>query len=237
MALDANGIPQTPAPQDGASEGGEKLYGGKWKTLEEAVDKGYTGLEKGYHDTREELAAVRRLIEERLPERGEAYNPSEQYVRRSEPADPEATNRAILSEFYSDPQGFKDRIKRETLTELENTRKQGEQLQGIYNQWAGENPDISQEIPLIDFYVRQQSTSLSPRQRLERAAPLVREHIRRLRAPTPAAAPGPNDHVENPGGGRAPAAPAKPVVQSQEESLASYLAERNRMRKPVPRRG
>lgn len=237
MALDANGIPQNSGSQGGEGEGEQKLYGGKWKTLEEAVDKGYSGLEKGYHETREEIGSLRRLIEERIPERQEAYN-SERYVARSEPAadDKETANRAILSEFYSDPQGFKNRLKRETLDEIEHGKRRADEANQAYQAWATENPDVSAEIPLIDFYVRQQPTSLSPRERLNRATPAIREQLKRLRAPQAATAPGPNDHVENPGGQRQ-AAPAPQAPASGESNLAAYIAERNRMRKPQIRRG
>lgn len=222
--------PQNPSPQDGGSEGG-KLYGGKWKTLEEAVDKGYTGLEQGFHKNSEEVAALRRLIEERIPEQA-PYNPDNDY-RAERPAT--EASREYLSKFYSDPVGFREEIKRETLQDLQRSQQEATKLQQIYFDWRTDNKDIGDDIALIDFYVRQQPTNLTPRQRLDRAAPFVREHVKRYKVSQPAT-PTSDDFIEAPGGQRktATTAPTKPT--SSEENLSSYLADRARMRNPVPKR-
>ena len=231
MAQGTDDNSQNPIPQGGNSEGG-KLYGGKWKTIEEAVDQGYSGLEKGFHKQAEEMAAMRRLIEERLPE--QAYNPQPVNDYREAEQANQGASREYLSKFYSDPVGFREEIKRETLNDLGKMQAEQAKLQQVFFEWKTENKDIGDELALTDFYVRQQPLNLTPRQRLDRAAPLVREHIKRYKAPQ-SAAPSSEDHIEAPGGQRQ-SAPAQQKPVSSEQEMAGYLAERSRMRNPSPKR-
>src|SRR3990167_1610060 len=57
----------TPAAGSG-SEGGNppKLIAGKFKSIEEAVEQGYMGLEKGYTELGEKVGALTRILEAAL---------------------------------------------------------------------------------------------------------------------------------------------------------------------------
>src|SRR3990167_1165484 len=55
----------TPAAGSGP-EGGKKKIAGKFDTLEQAVEEGYTGLEKGYQQLSEKVGALTKVIEAAL---------------------------------------------------------------------------------------------------------------------------------------------------------------------------
>ena len=78
MANEPNTNQGTPNPQDSGNAGGhnKRLYFGKYESdsLEEATEQSYKGLEKGFHETRQELKEIRELLESRLaPTEGDEY--------------------------------------------------------------------------------------------------------------------------------------------------------------------
>jgi hypothetical protein len=131
--------------------------------------------------------------------------------------------------------GFREEIKRETLNDLNKMQAEQAKLQQIFMDWKSENRDIGDELALTDFYVRQQPLNLTPRQRLDRAAPLVREHVKRYTT-LQSTAPDSNDHIEAPGGQRQQAPIGQQKKVNPEEEMANYLAGRAKMRNPQPKR-
>jgi hypothetical protein len=228
----------TPQPdaQGGADAGaGDKLYAGKFKSVED-LERSYQEAEKEIHSrpSRQEFNDLRDLIESRLPDpQASAYGQGGQYVPQ-QPAADESNGKAMqeLQEFYRDPSSYRRKIEEGTIQRWRNEQQAQQQAVAVFEQWRGENPDIAEEVALTSFYLQQEPVNLAPRKKLENVGPKVREHIARIkRAGQQSPTPQPNDHVEGPG------RQSRPAVQQQsepkqEDTLAPYLAERKAAMKP-----
>ena len=88
------------------------------------------------------------------------------------------------------------------------------------------NPDLAPYSEIVSIFVNRQPTNLSPRERLERAAPEARKMIAQIaqKQGAPAANVDPATYVEAPTSGSRQAAPAA-KKESNEDALAEYLRE------------
>lgn len=225
----------------GAADGGDKtkLYAGKYKTPEE-MEAAYKELERGYHETRQEVSQLRQTIETRIPEGG--YGQGGQYVPagvRPE-ADPNVASQ-VLTRFYTDPIGVlkevKDTAAQEAEARISKRQADAEALKSRVSAWAAKNPDVAQYSDLLDFHVRQTDGRLAPETRLDQAAKVVRQRLVELRGKPGEGNPNPDEYIPGPsgqrtegGGGPAP----KQEPETGESALAAYAASRNtgRIKRP-----
>jgi len=226
-----------PNPQGSDDDGGkEKLYAGKYKTVDELV-KGYQEAEKSLHssrqDTKEELQELRELIETKLPEA------SDQGDGRQSGGDGVDENTKILGDFYSNPKAFRESIKQELKQELVNEESRKSSNRQVVEEWSQENPDIAENHDMIEYYVARTDPKLSPRKRLDVAAKKVRERLIVLRGSSnDDDGPNDGDHVEGPSGGNPPSgkvkSKGKPRIEDPESELKKHIAVQNASRKRTP---
>ena len=245
MALEPNTNQNNPTPQDSGNEGGkEKLYAGKFKTVEE-MEKGYIEAEKGFHETRQvrqEVKELRELFESRLApvDDGEGYGRGGAGNYTPVATDPNTPSNGTqtLTRFYTDPDGFlRERDERNIAAAEQRivTRQNKEaELRNRIVTWNGQNPDVAAYPDILEYWVKRTDGRLSPETRLDQAAVKVRERLVELRKGRQADGPNPGDHVEQPGGegehGQANL-PVKLPASNPEAELAKYTAERNASRK------
>jgi hypothetical protein len=219
-----------PNPQGGGSEGGkQKLLAGKYKTVEDLED-GYKNLEKGFHETRQEISQLREIVETRLPQQD--YGQGGEYGRQvaDAPVQPQAAQ--VLTQFYSDPVGtlraVKDTTKQEILQEQQRERAMAQRVSA----WAERNPDVTQYQELMEYWVARTDGRLAPEKRLDEAAKKVRERLVELRGKPREANPNPGDYTPGPSGYRYEGGTGGGTHQddeppSAEAALVKHVAERN----------
>lgn len=236
--------PANPQSQ-GAGEAGDKtkLYAGKYKTPEE-LEAGYKELERGFHDTRQEVSQLRQTIETRIPEppADRGYGQGGTYTPVASAADPNLSAQ-VLSNFYQDPVGTLRSVAEVATQEAEKRilKRQSEEANNKSRvaSWLAKNPDLEKHGDLLDFHVRQTDGRLAVESRLDEAAKRVRERLVELRGVAPESTPNPGSYIPGPSGLREGAPASQPVVQPAtdgESQLASYAAQRNSGRMKIPGR-
>ena len=210
MAVEPNTNQNTPTPQDSGTAGGnKKLYFGKYEaaSLEEATEQGYKGLEKGFHETRQEVAQFRqeqRELREFLETR---LAPVDEYGRgvanTANPVSP-TDGSQTLTRFYTDPDGFlrerDERVIAETEKRISTRTSKEAELRGRIVTWNEQNPDVAAYPDILEYWVKRTDGRLAPETRLDQAAVKVRERLVELRKGRQVDGPNPGDHVEQPGG-------------------------------------
>ena len=241
MANESAETDQNPHPQGGQAEGGEKLIAGKFKTVEEAVTKGYGGLEKAFHETRQEVSRLADLMETRFAAQDQSYGQTGRESFGNPQDQQQNAGTQILTRFYQDPEGVfravKEQAKQEIYQETNRAQETEARNRAVLAEWTAKNPDISPYPDLLAFYVGQTDARLKPETRLEQAAIHVRKRVTELRGKPQGSGPEPGDHPEGPSGGgenqQQTAGNRTPEAPRQEGSpLVGYLAERAASRKP-----
>lgn len=236
MANESGTNPHNSNPQGEGQGSGEKLILGKFKTVEEAVEQGYSGLEKGYHETRQEMRELRDLIESRLPEPQYGQTQKDNFVPQG--GDQRDPSTQFLTRFYQDPLGTLEQYhqaKQQQQMEVQSRAEaQAARNREALARWSEKNTDLQPYGDLLAFYVQQTDGRLSAETRLEQAAKKVRERVNELRGQSKQSGPKPEDHVEPPSGGTPGQAQSKPQPQTQSSGspLATLIAQRNAARKP-----
>lgn len=248
MADGQTNTPQ-PTPQGGSDEGGkEKLFFGKYKSLEDA-EVALKESERRMHEATQQ-AAQWKEIAERAPTaqstdsgygQGGGYRSG--YVVPAETSNPDQAAQ-VLARFYQDPIGV--------LTEVQETaaakaaqklqRQQAEEndKRARIQNWLAQNQDLAKHGDLLDAHVRQTDGRLAVETRLNLAAEKVRDRLKELRGEPREANPDPQSYIPGPSGSRegAPAGGPAPVAgpADQESQLAAYAAQRNTGRIKIPGR-
>ena len=231
---------QNPIPEGTGGDTGQdrKLYAGKFQSDAE-LEKGYTELEKTFHDTRQKL----RDVEDKVSQLTEyASRDRADYSRQTTPD----MNAQVLQTFYQDPirvlQEVKEVAKREMKEEMRREQATHNSEAAKVKAWTDRNRDIEPYRDLMGYYV-QDVTARNPRldttEKLDEAARLTRARALELQrvAQTHRAAPNSEDHREAPSGasgagrGFAPAANAGDV-NDPEVRMKAYLADRAKLRLP-----
>lgn len=242
---DAKTDSNNPNPQGSGNAGGEdrKLYAGKFTSLEEAVEKGYGGLEKGFHETRQELKELKDLIAARLPERSESGDGDSSYGQSDRssygvPSEADA-NVKVLQAFYQNPiqvlQEVANTTEQRVMEKLTKANSTRQQTAGAVEAWRANNKDIAAYGDLMQHYVGQTDPKLPIASRLDKAAEQVRKRVLELRQGRSSSGPGNEDHREAPsgdGGERQPAQRGGSQESDPEAEMKKYLSMRNVLRKP-----
>ena len=231
--------PQTPAAGQPGNEAGTnnppKKYAGKYNSLEEAVELGYGGLEKGFNELNEKFSNMTRLLEaavtpqEAVPTVGanQNYNAySDPYGRNAPPAN----NPAV--DFIMNPQAHlqarEDALMQKVAGLVSST---------VVNAMAVadfkvRNPELVKHEPLIRTFMGQTDPRKPVAERLEDAAKAARAYIsQNFQAPNNPAPQG-NNFVEAPNGSQGYFIPGSPPptpsnTTAEEQELVDYLNTRN----------
>ena len=225
-----------PQPEAGNQNNQPKKYAGKYNSLEEAVELGYGGLEKGFNELNEKFSNMTRLLEaavaapqEPVPTVGanQNYNPySDPYGRQAPPAN----NAAV--DFLMNPQAHLEARENALLQKVGNIVSNTVTNAMAVADFKLRNPDLVKHEPLVRTFMGQTDVRKPVAERLEDAAKAARAYIsQNFQAPGNPAPSGGN-YVEPPRGpisNYAPGAtPPPPSNTSEEEAaLVDYLNERN----------
>ena len=163
--------------QDSGSEGDKgKLFFGKYKTIEEA-ENGYKELERGFHSKAQEASTYKEIVD-KIGEPVRETQHSQVHDNQNQAAQE-------LTQFYSDPLGWKEKVKREAINEATNVissqQKQANDLAGRVTAWSSKNADVAEHQDLLEVYVKRTDARLSPENRLDLAAGEVRKRLAALR--------------------------------------------------------
>lgn len=217
----------TPNPQGGDDEGGEerKLFAGKYKDPEDA----YKGLEKGFHETRQEISQIRELLESYRPQ-GDDY---QRGGYAPAPQDNPQEGVETLTRFYQNPDkvlsSVEERAAARAAKQFQEQQEANTRMQRRVADWSARNQDVAPHQDMLTYWVNQTDGRLSPETRLDQAAAKVRERLAQLKAGDRSPSPRPGDYVDGPDGGQPPRKPApqKQRTLEGEDALKSYAAGRN----------
>lgn len=238
-----------PTPQGGDGDGGkEKLFFGKYRTLEDA-EVAFKEGERRMHEATQQ-AAQWKEIAERVPAaqssdqgygQGGSYRTG--YAPVESTANPDQAAQ-VLARFYQDPMGVLNEVQ-ETAAQKAAAKIQRQQAEendkrARIQAWLAQNQDLAKHGDLLDAHVRQTDGRLAVETRLNLAAEKVRDRLKELRGEPREANPNPQDYIPGPSGSRegAPAGGPAPVSgpADQESQLAAYAAQRNTGRIKTPGR-
>ena len=174
------------APGSAGSSGTQRKIAGKFDTLEEAVEKGYAGLEKANHETREEISAIKQLLEQMatapIGSRGRDDGYDQGYTRgREAPQDDDIDP----AEFLSSPgKVLKRREEIRDKRMMENMAKYNQAL--ISNattvlQFQMKNPDLDEHEELVESFLRKTNQRDPLSKRLREAGKATREYLGKLK--------------------------------------------------------
>ena len=229
--------PGTGPASEGSKPAGEKLIAGKFKTLEDAVEQGYVGLEKGYHELGEKVTALTRVLEAALtadpnpgppnaaPDRGGYVDP---YGRNPNPQD----GRINPADFITDPNKILDEREGKLLEKVGRIVTDVVGNTFAVNEFKSRNPDLVKHEKLVRAYMPDTNPRDSIANRLEEAGKKAREYLASIRAGDnpPGRTPQAGEYVEGP---RGPGIYAQvpqtneAAEKAEEEELAAYITERN----------
>lgn len=247
--------PQGSEPQDDRTDntnpisGGNppKLIAGKFRTVEEAVEHGYTGLERGYHQLSEQVGALTRVLEAAMTpssDQGYSRGPSnggvpigsaaggpDAYGRRVNPEDIDAAS------FLTDPNKVFQQREERLLSKVGDLVGNVVANAMAVNEFKARNRDLVPHERVVQSFMR----DLDPRQyrttqeRLEKAGQMAREYLTSVRggpSGVPNQVPQGDNYVEPPSGGQGNYTPPPPTggpnqMSAEEKELLDYIAERN----------
>ena len=229
--------PQTPdAGQPGNDAGMQnppKKYAGKYNSLEEAVELGYGGLEKGFNELNEKFGNMTRLLEaavapqDPVPTVGAPSN----YNAYSDPYNRNTPPQNYTVDFLTNPAAHLEARENAMLQKVAGIVSNTVTNAMAVADFKLRNPDLVKHEPLIRTFMGQTDARKPVAERLEDAAKAARQYIsQNFQAPNNPA-PGGNNYVEPPRGaignyvpGSPPAAPSN---TEDEQALVDYLNDRN----------
>jgi hypothetical protein len=239
MAITNN--PGTPDPGQPQNDAGNptnqpKKYAGKYNSLEEAVELGYGGLEKGFNELNEKFGNMTRLLEaavsapqEPVPTVGPTnYNQPgyDPYGRGNPP-----TNNAAV-DFLMNPNAHLEARENALLQKVGTIVSNTVTNAMAVADFKLRHPDLIKHEPLVKTFMGQTDPRKSVSERLEDAAKAARAYIsQNFQAPANPP-PGGHNYVEPPRGpvtmlppGSPPPSPSN--TTEEEQALVDYLNERN----------
>lgn len=228
---------------DAPSQPPKRKIAGKFETLEEAVEQGYVGLERGFHEVTTTVNRLTKLIETAMtPPAGDdpAYRAAP--VGRGGPAHVDPYGRG-QQEDEIDPKDFimnpgavlKQREER-LLNLVGRVVSSAVSQAQIVNDFKAQNPDLLKHERLVQGFMSQLDQRLPLAERLAEAAKSTRAYLAQMKAEftgQPARVPSGSEYVEPARGGEGqggqPPIGTAPVVDEGEKDLVDYINERNQL--------
>ena len=240
---------QTPAgtqPGNDGTNNQPRKYAGKYDSLEEAVEKGYGGLERGFQELNEKFANMTRLLEaavapqEPVPTVGAAsygqpYTPAgyvDPYGRNPQAPVPGGNNPAV--DFLMNPQAHLEAREQAMMQKVGNIVASTVTNAMAVADFKSRNPDMVKHEALVRTFMAQTDARKPVSERLEEAAKATRAYIaQNFQAPANPPPAG-NNYVEPVRGGQLPFTPGAPApsapTNTEEQELVDYLNSRNAVR-------
>jgi len=219
-------------------EGGEGTAISKFKSAEDR-DKAYLELEQKHSQQAQELAEMKRRMDDfsQSQQLKDQQQDQRTFTDQYKSAD---ELKKFWARFAENPQEILGAVEERAIQKAEQRIAIREAARDLIADFKAKNPDLAPYDEIVTVYVNQQPTNLTPRERLERAAPLARKMITQIaqkggNANVTNTITSPDTFVESPSGNRQ-AAPAAPQKASEEDALTEYLREQSEMmaKKMVP---
>ena len=235
--------PGTPAggqPQPDATNQPKK-YAGKYNSLEEAVELGYGGLERGFNELNEKFSNITRLLEAAVtpqdPVPTVGANPnynsygSDPYGRNPAAPVPGGNNNPAV-DFIMNPHAVLQAREDALMQKVAGVISSSVTNAMAVADFKVRHPELVKHEPLIRTFMGQSDPRKPVAERLEDAAKAAQAYIaQNFQQPTNPP-PGGNSYVEPPRGnaphfapGSPPPAPAN--TSEDEQALVDYLNDRN----------
>jgi hypothetical protein len=221
--------------QDSGNEGDKgKLFFGKYKTIEDA-ENGYKELERGFHSKAQEASTYKEIVDK--------IGTEDRHTTQKTQTHDNSNAAQELTQFYSDPLGWKEKVKREAVAEattlISGEVRKNQDLASRVTAWSSKNIDVAEHQDLLEVYVKRTDARLSPENRLDLAAGEVRKRLAALRGSKAS-----NSNIDpNTADGEAGSYRQEGNAQHSKESgqaptgeteLASYASSRNKNRMKRP---
>lgn len=231
-----SGTPAAGQPQSdaGTQPNQPKKFAGKYNSLEEAVELGYGGLEKGFNDLNEKFANMTRLLEAAVaPQEPVQTVGSNSYQPGYDPygrGTPPPNNYTV--DFLTDPARHLQAREDALLQKVSSVVTSTVQNAMAVADFKLRNPDLVKHEPLVRTFMGQTDPRRPIAERLEDAAKAARAYIsQNFQAPANPPPAG-NNYVEPPRGAisnYAPGSPPPPPANTSEDeqALVDYLNDRN----------
>lgn len=180
---------RTPGSDGAGDEGGQgkRKYAGKYDSVEDAVDKGIGGLEKGFHETREELGAIKNMLERALTpigSRGQNDDYNDDGYRRGRQSRDEGDD-FDETEFIAAPK--KTILAREAKLkkDIENglARKNQQMINNAAQilRWQMQNPDLDEHETLVEGFYKRTDPNKTVYERLKEAGKQTKAYLKKLK--------------------------------------------------------
>ena len=238
--------PSGTEPQNGGTstqtpEAGKRKIAGKYDSIEEAVEKGYVGLEQGFHNLSETVGKLTKIMEAAMAGSDESdYRaPSGMPVGRGGPAaDPYGRQPAHPDdidpkEFILNPGEFLRKRDEQILIRVGNVVSAAMANAQVVNEFKAQNPKLAKHEKLVQLMLRDENPRDPLPTRLANAGKRAEAYLAQMKAELtgqPAALPNGSEYVERPAG-----EPFQPGFQppagnnqttAEEQELIEYINER-----------
>ncbi len=234
------GTPASGQPQGNAAAttNTPRKYAGKYDSLEEAVEKGYGGLEKGFNDLNEKFANMTRLLEAAVaPQEPVPTVNANQYgqpVQYNDPYGRTAQPQQAAVDFLMNPQAHLEARDTALMNKVSNVVTNVVTNAMAIADFKLRHPELVKHEPLVKAFMQQTDTRKSVAERLEEAAKVTQAYISQNFQQPQNPAPTGNDYVEPPRGpvtmlppGSPPMAPGSSEDAEAAKAVADYINERS----------
>ena len=197
----------------------------KFQSAEEQA-KAYQELERKATTQAQELAEMRRQMEDFKSTVDMRQAPVEDSRPFTEQYKSQDELKKFWERFAQKPQEVLSEFAQQVEERVERRNAVRELAKDSIAEFRAANPDLAPYSEIVSIFVNRQPTNLSPKERLERAAPEARKMIAQIAQKNGAPAPTIDaaTYVEAPTSGSR-GAPAPVKKESNEDALAEYLRE------------
>lgn len=235
------GTPDAGQPQSDAGNNTNqpKKYAGKYNSLEEAVELGYGGLEKGFHELKQEFSNMTRLLEaavapqDPVPQVGPSNYSQPGYDPYGRGTPPAAQNYTV--DFLTNPAAHLEARENAMLSKVAGIVQSTVTNAMAVADFKLRNADLVKHEPLVRTFMAQTDARKPIAERLEEAGKAARQYISQNFQQPVNSPPGGNNYVEPPRGAITSYAPGSPPpapsdTSDEEKELMDYLNNRNAMK-------
>lgn len=232
-------------PGQGQSEiGGQgtpkKKIAGKFDTIEEAVEKGYVGLEQGFTKLTQQFGAVQKLLEDALTPQGDTPIGDAGRVNAYGRGTPAADDEDAIdpAKFLVNPGEYLEKREKKLMGEITRVVQFAVGNATIVNDFKAKHPDLAAHEKLVATFLRDTDPRKKLNERMEDAATAAREYIATIKTGKAGGnkdagrTPEGDDYVEDPANAGGPAGGSAKGGSKEEadQDLAAYARERNQSR-------
>jgi hypothetical protein len=172
---------------DDSSSGHKRKIAGKYDSIEEAVEKGILGMENAFHSTREEVGAIKQLLERTMQPIGsrgqEADYNDDSYGRGRRARDDE--DDFDETEFIASPKKIIKQREARLAKHLE--QRLANQNRALINntaqvlRWQMQNQDLDEHESLVEGFYKKTDPNKTVFERLKDAGKQTRTYLKKLK--------------------------------------------------------